>query len=298
MEDYLVKSVAYDGKIRAYAIQTTNMVNEAMQRHQAWPTASAALGRTMTAGSMMGSMLKGDDKLTVKIEGGGPMGPLVVDSDSSGDTRGYAHNMQVHFDLNEKGKLDVARAVGNEGMLSVVKDLGMRDHFTGSVPLVSGEIGDDFTYYFVSSEQVPSSVGLGVLVNPDNSILAAGGFIIQLLPDTEDELAERVEKQLEAMPPVSKLIEKGKTPEEILHVILGEEVKILDRQPVAFSCRCSSKRVSNALVSLGREELQDMIDKDGGAETQCHFCNEKYYFSAEDLKELKQEAWNKENEAQ
>ncbi|MGY4691863.1 Hsp33 family molecular chaperone HslO [Salibacterium sp. K-3] len=298
MEDYLVKSTAYDGKIRAYAIQTTNMVNEAARRHHAWPTASAALGRAMTAGSMMGAMLKGDDKLTIKIEGNGPMGPIIVDSSSNGDTRGYAHNMQVHFDLNDKGKLDVSRAVGGEGVLSVVKDLGMKDHFTGSVPLVSGEIGDDFTYYFASSEQIPSSVGLGVLVNPDNSILAAGGFIIQVLPDAEDELAERIEQQLEAMPPVSKLIEKEKAPEDILHMILGEDVKVLERSAVSFSCHCSQERVSNALMSLGTDELQDMIEKDGGAETQCHFCNEVYQFSAEDLQELKEEAWNIENKEQ
>ncbi|MFB4165032.1 Hsp33 family molecular chaperone HslO [Alteribacillus sp. JSM 102045] len=298
MEDYLIKSTAYEGKIRAYAIRTTNMVNEAVRRHQAWPTAAAALGRAMTAGSMMGAMLKGDDKLTIKIEGGGPMGPIVVDSTASGATRGYAHNMQVHFDLNQHGKLDVARAVGTEGTLSVVKDLGMKEHFTGSVPIVSGELGEDFTYYFVSSEQIPSSIGLGVLVNPDNSILAAGGFIIQLLPGADDELIDKLENQINNMPPVSKLIEKGKTPEEMLHVIFGEEVNILDRHPVSFSCQCSFERVANALISLGTEELQDMIEKDGGAETQCHFCNEKYYFSAEDLKELHQQAWNIENKVQ
>ncbi|MFZ4454537.1 Hsp33 family molecular chaperone HslO [Salibacterium aidingense] len=298
MEDYLIKTTAYNGQVRAYAIQTTDMVNEAARRHQAWPTAGAALGRAMTAGSMMGSMLKGDEKLTIKIEGNGPMGPIVVDSNSSGDTRGYAHHMQVHFDLNEKGKLDVAQAVGTEGVLSVVKDLGMKEHFTGSVPLVSGEIGEDFTYYFVSSEQIPSSVGLGVLVNPDNSILAAGGFIIQLLPGADEWLVEKIEQQLESMPPISKLIEKGKTPEEILYIILGEEGKILERTSVSFSCHCSAERVSNALISLGSDELQDMIEKDGGAETQCHFCNEKYHFSEEDLKELKEEAWNIENSVQ
>ncbi|MFD2706350.1 Hsp33 family molecular chaperone HslO [Salibacterium lacus] len=298
MEDYLVKSTAYNGKIRAYAVQTTNMVNEAARRHQAWPTASAALGRAMSAGSMMGAMLKGDDKLTIKLEGDGPMGPIIVDSSSNGDTRGYAHNMQVHFDLNDKGKLDVAQAVGTQGVLSVVKDLGMKEHFTGSVPIVSGEVGDDFTYYFASSEQIPSSVGLGVLVNPDNSIMAAGGFIIQVMPDAEEDLADGIEKQLEAMPPVSKLIEKGKTPEEILHLIFGDEVNVLETSPVSFSCHCSAERVANALMSLGTEEIQDMIEKDGGAETQCHFCNEIYQFSADDLQELKDEAWNMENNMQ
>ncbi|MFB5663776.1 Hsp33 family molecular chaperone HslO [Alteribacillus sp. HJP-4] len=298
MNDYLVKATAYESKVRAYAIQSTEMVNEAVHRHQAWPTAAAALGRAMTAGSMMGAMLKGEDKLTIKIEGGGEMGPIIVDSDSTGNTRGYAHNMQVHFDLNEMGKLDVAKAVGTEGYLSVVKDLGMKDHFTGSVPIVSGELGEDFTYYFVSSEQVPSSVGLGVLVNPDNTIKAAGGFILQLLPGADDELINRLEHQIEHMPPVSKLIEKGKTPEEILAVVLGEEVKVLSTQPVAFSCHCSAERVAAALVSLGSDEILDMIEKDGGAETQCHFCNEKYHFSKNDLQDILEEARSLENSVQ
>lgn len=290
MQDYLVKAVAYEDKVRAYAIRTTDMINEAVERHQAWPTAAAALGRAMTAGSMMGSMLKGEDKLTIKIEGGGPMGPIIVDSSSNGNTRGYAHNVEVHFDLNKQGKLDVSRAVGTNGALSVVKDLGLKEHFTGSVPIISGELGEDFTYYFVTSEQVPSSVGLGVLVNPDHTIKAAGGFIIQLLPGAEEEVVDRLEKQIENMPPVSKLIEKGKTPEEMLYVILGEDVKILDKHPVSFSCHCSKERIANALVSLGSEELQDMIEKDGGAETQCHFCNEMYHFSASDLEQLKKKA--------
>ncbi|SFF03803.1 Hsp33 family molecular chaperone HslO [Alteribacillus iranensis] len=295
MSDYLVKALAYEDKVRAYAVQTTNMIDEAVHRHQAWPTAAAALGRAMTAGSMMGSMLKGDDKLTIKIEGGGPMGPIIVDTNSSGNTRGYAHNMQVHFDLNQHGKLDVARAVGTNGALSVVKDLGLKEHFTGSVPIISGELGEDFTYYFVTSEQVPSSVGLGVLVNPDNTIKAAGGFIIQLLPGADDELVNQLENQIENMPPVSKLIEKGKTPEEMLQVIFGEEIKFIDKFPVAFSCHCSEERISNALISLGSEELQDMIVEDGGAETQCHFCNEIYQFNAEDLERLKEKAQQIEN---
>ncbi|SDI12658.1 molecular chaperone Hsp33 [Alteribacillus persepolensis] len=298
MEDYLIKTTAFDGRVRAYAVRTTNMVDEAVRRHQALPTAAAALGRAMTAGSMMGAMLKGDDKLTIKIEGRGPMGPIIIDSQSNGNTRGYAHHLQVHFDLNQQGKLDVARAVGTDGTLSVVKDLGMKEHFTGSVPIVSGELGEDFTYYFVSSEQVPSSVGLGVLVNPDNSILAAGGFIIQLLPGADDEIATRLEQQINNMPPVSKLIEKGKTPEEMLHVLFGEDFQLLDKHPVAFSCHCSKERVENALISLGTDELQDMIEKDKGAETQCHFCNEKYHFSEEDLKELQQRAWNIENDVE
>ncbi|SDW74267.1 molecular chaperone Hsp33 [Marinococcus luteus] len=295
MKDYLVKATAFNHQVRAYAVHTTEMVDEAVRRHRAWPTASAALGRAMTAGSMMGAMLKGDDKLTIKIEGHGPMGPIIVDSNSSGDTRGYAHNLQIHFDLNDNGKLDVARAVGTEGTLSVVKDLGMRDMFTGNVPIVSGELGDDFTYYFANSEQLPSSVGLGVLVNPDNSVKAAGGFIIQVLPDAEEEYVAHLEQQIQQMPPVSKLIEHGKTPEEILHIILGEEVNVLDTQPVQFSCQCSKERVENAIISLGTDELQDMIEKDGGAETTCHFCNEVYHLDVDDLERLKERTSEIEN---
>ncbi|MGN1400638.1 MAG: Hsp33 family molecular chaperone HslO, partial [Bacillus sp. (in: firmicutes)] len=275
MKDYLVKALGYNGQVRAYAVSTTEAVGEAQRRHYTWPTASAALGRTMTAGVMMGAMLKGEDQLTIKIEGGGPIGLILVDSNAKGEVRGYVTNPQTHFDLNEHGKLDVARAVGTDGMLTVVKDLGMREHFTGQTPLVSGELGEDFTYYFVTSEQVPSSVGVGVLVNPDNTILAAGGFILQLLPNTEEETIAAIEARLKTIPPISKLIQAGKTPEEILEALLGEgNVKILEKMPVSFKCSCSKERIANALISLGAAEIQDIIDEDGQAEAHCHFCNE------------------------
>lgn len=287
MNDYLVKAIAFNGQVRAYAVRSTNTIGEAQRRHYTWPTASAALGRTMTAGVMMGAMLKGEEKLTIKIEGGGPIGAILVDSNSKGEVRGYVTNPQTHFDLNEQGKLDVRRAVGTDGFLSVVKDIGLRDYFTGQVPIVSGELGEDFTYYFVTSEQVPSSVGVGVLVNPDNSILAAGGFIIQLMPGTDDETITEIENRLKVIPPVSKLIEKGLTPEEILFELLGQEkVKILEKMPVAFECNCSKERFGNAIISLGKEEIQEMIEQDGKAEVQCHFCNEKYHFSKEELEVL------------
>lgn len=291
MGDYLVKALAYDGQIRAYAVRSTDTVNEAQKRHMTWPTASAALGRAMTAAVMMGAMLQGDDQITVKIEGGGPIGHILVDSNAKGEVRGYVLNPQVHFDLNESGKLDVRRAVGTEGMLTVVKDIGLRDYFTGQVPLVSGELGEDFTYYFASSEQIPSSVGVGVLVNPDNSILAAGGFIIQLMPGTDDETITKIEKSLSTMEPVSKLIEKGLTPEELLGVILEKDkIKFLEKMPVSFTCTCSKERFSTAIIGLGRDEIQEMIDQDGQAEAHCHFCNEKYLFTAEELEELKKES--------
>ncbi|MDX1807603.1 MAG: Hsp33 family molecular chaperone HslO [Paenisporosarcina sp.] len=284
MNDYLIRALAFDGKVRAFAVKTTDTIAEAQQRHGTWPTASAALGRSMTAGVMMGAMLKGEDKLTVKVEGKGPIGAIIVDSNSKGEVRGYVTNPQTHFDLNEHGTVDVRRAVGTDGMITIVKDLGMRDFFTGQVPIVSGELGEDFTYYFAASEQVPSSVGLGVLVNPDNTILASGGFIIQLMPGIEDETITIIEEKLSTMEPVSKLLAKGLTPEELLQEILGEEnVQILDQMPVMFDCNCSKDRFGTAILSLGESEIRDMIEEDGQAEAQCHFCMETYHYSEEEL---------------
>ena len=291
MEDYLVKALAFNGQVRAYAVRSTKLVGEAQRRHYTWPTASAALGRAMTATVMMGAMLTGDDKLTVKIDGDGPLGHILVDGNAKGEVRGYVLNPQTHFDLNEHGKLDVRRAVGTTGTLTVVKDIGMRDFFTGQIPIVSGELGEDFTYYFSTSEQVPSSVGVGVLVNPDNSILAAGGFIIQLMPGTDDETITKIENHLKTMPPISKQIEKGLTPEELLEEILGDEpIKFLETMPVSFTCTCSKERFGDAMVSLGADEIQDMIETDGQAEVHCHFCNEKFIFTKEELEELKKDA--------
>ncbi|MCM2677717.1 Hsp33 family molecular chaperone HslO [Alkalicoccobacillus plakortidis] len=291
MKDYLVKSTAFEGKVRAYALVATDMVNEAVRRQGTWPTASAALGRTMMASAMMGMMLKGEEKLTVKVEGGGPIGAIVTDSNAKGETRGYVSNPQTHFDLNDNGKLDVARAVGTDGALSVVKDLGMKEPFTGSVPIVSGELGEDFTYYFANSEQTPSAVGVGVLVNPDNTIKAAGGFIIQLMPGADDDVISEIEKRLSSIPPISKLVELGMPPEEILYSVLGEEtVSILETSPVEFKCTCSKDRIGKAIISLGQDEIKAMIEEDGGAETVCHFCNEDYQFSSDELLELKEQA--------
>jgi molecular chaperone Hsp33 len=290
MKDYLIKALGYEGQVRAYAVSTTDTVGEAQRRHYTWPTASAALGRAMTAGVMMGGMLKGEEKLTIKIEGGGPIGSILVDSNAKGEVRGYVTHPQTHFDLNEHGKLDVRRAVGTDGLLTVVKDIGLRDYFSGQVPLVSGELGEDFTYYFVTSEQVPSSVGVGVLVNPDNSILAAGGFIIQLMPGTSEDTISKIEKRLSTITPVSKMIQSGMTPEEILTEILGEgNVNILEKMDVQFSCQCSRERIATALISLGQAEIRDIIETDGQAEAHCHFCNQTYQFSKEELEELEAE---------
>lgn len=286
--DYLVRAIAYNGQVRAFAARTTEAVSEAQRRHHTWPLVSAALGRAMTAGVMMGAMLKGEDKLTVKIEGDGPIGPIIIDANAKGELRGFVTNGQVHFDLNEHGKLDVRAGVGTNGFLTVVKDLGMRDMFSGQTPIISGEIAEDFTYYFATSEQVPSSVGLGVLVNPDHTILAAGGFIIQIMPGCEEETIDMIERRLSTIEPVSTMVEKGMSPEEILQAVLGTEghVQLLSTQPVKFQCQCSKERFGAAILGLGVKEIQDMIDDVGQIETQCHFCLETYNFSEAELQEL------------
>lgn len=287
MEDYLIKTTAYKGMIRAYAITSTNTVEEARRRQDTWATATAAFGRTLTITVMMGAMLKGKDKLTVKVEGNGPLGVIVTDGNANGEVRGYVTNPHVHFDLNEQGKLDVRRAVGTDGNISVTKDVGLKDHFTGQVPIVSGEISEDFTYYFANSEQIPSAVGAGVLVNRDHSVLAAGGFIVQVMPDASDEVITRLEKQIQSLPPISSLIEQGYTPEEILKRLFeSEEVKVLEKLPVSFSCKCSRERIENAIIGMGEEEIKQMIEEDKGAEATCHFCNEQYQFSETDLETL------------
>lgn len=285
MTDYLVRGIGFGGEVRVFAVRSTETVGEAQRRHNTWPIVSAALGRSMTAAVMMGAMLKGEDKITVKIEGNGPAGPIIIDANAKGDVRGYVTNPHVHFELNEQGKLDVRRVVGTEGALTVVKDLGLRDMFSGQTPIVSGEIAEDFTYYFATSEQVPSSVGLGVLVNPDNTILAAGGFILQLMPGCSEETITAIEQQLSKIEPVSKMIEKGFTPEQILEAVLGEEgqLEVLSTMPIQFQCQCSKERFGAAIIGLGVGEIQAMIDEDGQAEAHCHFCEEKYLFSEQEL---------------
>ncbi|PID20424.1 Hsp33 family molecular chaperone HslO [Sporosarcina sp. P3] len=285
--DYLVKALAFEGQIRAYAVRSTETVGEVQRRHQMWPTATAAVGRTISAAVMMGAMLKGDDSITVKIQGDGPLGPIVVDANAKGEVRGYATNPQTHLPLNEQGKLDVRGAVGTEGTLSVVKDLGLKDYFTGQVPIISGEIAEDFTQYMVVSEQVPSAVALGVLVDPDNTVKASGGFILQVMPGATEETIELLEERIANMTAISTMIDNGLTPEGILTEVLGQEnVEFLSKVDVKFDCECSKERFSEAIKGLGAEEIQAMIDEDHGAEAQCHFCLEKYQFSEQELQEL------------
>lgn len=287
MSDYLVKATAYNGAIRAYTATTTNTVDEACKRQDTWATTSAALGRTITIATMMGAMLKGNSRLTAKVEGNGPIGVIVADADAHGKVRGYVGNPHVDFELNKHGKLDVARAVGTQGNVSVVKDLDVKEHFTGQVPIVSGEISEDFTHYFVHSEQIPSAVGAGVLVNPDLSIMAAGGFILQVMPDVSDEIITKIEETIQSFPPISKLIEEGNNPEQILYRLLHQEnVNIHDKIPIEFYCHCSKDRVERAIIGLGNKEIQQMIAEDEGAEASCHFCNEVYRFSKDELQNL------------
>ncbi|MCD8510376.1 MAG: Hsp33 family molecular chaperone HslO [Bacillus sp. (in: Bacteria)] len=287
MTDYLVKALGYGGTIRAYAIRSTNMVQEAARRHKSSRTVTAALGRALSAGTMMGAMLKGNEKLTIKIEGNGPASPIIIDANANGEARGYVSNTHADPERKASGKLNVSEVVGTQGTLSVVKDLGLKEHFTGSVPLVSGELAEDFTYYFASSEQTPSSVALGVIVDKGDVVAAAGGFILQIMPGATDETIDAIEKTLQTVPPISSLINEGLTPEEILERLLGSgNLQILDKMNVFFKCRCSKDRIAQALMGLGEGDLREMIEEDEGAETHCNFCNERYVFTKSELEEL------------
>jgi len=288
MKDYIVKALAYEGQFRVYAINATKTVGEAQRRHDTWSASSAALGRTIVGTLLLASAgLKNEEKMTVIVNGDGLGGRILADANGKGDVKAYINNPHVSLDLNGNGKLDVTAVVGTEGTLTVIKDLGMKEPFSGQVPIVSGELGEDFTYYMANSEQVPSAIGLSVLVDTDESIKAAGGFMIQVMPDASDEAITRVEKNIAAIPLVSRLMESGETPEQILYRILGEEnVHILEKMPVQFQCDCSRERFAEGLSSIGREELVDMIQEDHGAEVVCHFCGEKYHYSESDLQEL------------
>ncbi|KIL39385.1 heat shock protein Hsp33 [Gordoniibacillus kamchatkensis] len=285
MGDYLIRGTALDGRVRALAVLTTGITEELRRRHDTSPVATAALGRAAAAALMMGAMLKGKEKLTVQIQGGGPIGKIVVDANAAGDVRGYVDNPYVDLPPNAAGKLDVAGAVGTEGSLSVTKDLGLKEPYRGSVPLISGELAEDFTYYFASSEQTPSAVALGVLADRDVFVRASGGFIIQLLPGLSDAEIGEIEAQLAAIPPVTALLDSGKTPEDILRRVLPD-VQVLERMDVRFHCTCTKERIEQALLSLGKEELQAILDEEGFAEALCHYCNEAYRFDEADLRRI------------
>ena len=288
MSDYLVKSLAFDGQIRAYAVDATETVSTAQKLHDTWSAASAALGRSLVGTLLLASAsLQGDETMTVKINGNGPVGGIVVDGNANGTVKGYVQNPHVHLPLNDKHKIDVKGAVGTEGFLAVTKDLGLKEPFTGQVPLVSGELGEDFTYYLAKSEQIPSSVGLSVFVNSDNSIETAGGFMIQVMPGAKEETISQIEKRLAETPMVSEMMRDGKKPEDILNEILGaENVKVLDKMPVSYHCDCSRERFLGVLTSLPTDQLQEIADEDHGAEAVCHFCGKKYQFTEDELRKI------------
>ena len=287
MKDYIVRATAANNKIRAFAVNSREMVEEARQAHNTTPVASAALGRLLTAGSMMGAMLKGEkDILTLQVKGSGPIGGITVTADEKANVKGYVNNAQVDLPLNSKGKLDVAEAVGL-GIMNIIKDIGLKDPYVGQTHLVTSEIAEDLTYYFANSEQTPSSVALGVLVDKDYSIKQAGGFIIQLLPDADEEVIDKLEKAIQNMESMTTLLDQGKTPEDILEILLGDmELKILEKVPTKFQCDCTRERVEKALISVGRKDIEEMIEEGEDIELNCHFCSSKYIFTPEDLKKL------------
>ncbi len=291
MKDYIVRATAAGAQIRAFAATTRNLVEHARAAHGTSPVATAALGRLLSAGAMMGTMLKGEkDLVTLQIKGDGPIHGITVTADSFARVKGYADYPGVMLPPNAIGKLDVGGAVGN-GMLTVIRDLGLKEPYVGQTILQTGEIAEDLTYYFAASEQIPSTVGLGVLMEKDNTVKQAGGFIIQLMPFAEDEVIEKLEENLKKMPSVTSILDEGKTPEELLAVVLdGIELEITDTVPTEFYCNCDKKRIEKAIISIGEKDIKEMIEEGKEIEVKCHFCNSAYHFSVEELKELLKKA--------
>ena len=289
--DYMIRATAAKGQVRAFAATTRDTVEFARASHNTSPVATAALGRLLTGSAMMGAMMKGEkDLLTIKIEGDGPIGGMTVTADSKGNVKGYAFHPEVMLPPNEKGKLDVGGALGI-GVLTVIKDLGMKEPYVGQTILVTGEIAEDLTYYFATSEQTPSSVALGVLMNRENTVRQAGGFILQMMPGVAEEVVSGLERRLSDMVSVTSLLDEGRTPEGILEYVLGDYgVEIMDRLPVRFHCNCSKERIETALISVGKQELQQMIDDGETIEVNCHFCNQHYPVTIEELQELYRQA--------
>ncbi len=291
MTDYIVRATAAEGQIRAFAATTREMVETARSHHNTSPVATAALGRLLTAGSMMGSMMKNDsDVLTLQIQSDGPIGGITVTADSKGDVKGYVNHPEVILPANAKGKLDVAGAVGI-GILNVIKDMGLKEPYAGQTILQTSEIAEDLTYYFATSEQIPSSVGLGVLMNKDNTVRQAGGFIVQVMPFVEEKVVAHLEENIGKIDSVTKMLDKGMTPEQTLETVLeGLPVEITDTLPTRFYCNCSKERVEKAIISVGKKEIQSMIDEGKEIEVHCHFCNTSYSFSVEELKDIQRKS--------
>lgn len=287
MSDYIVRATAANNQVRAFAATTRDVVETARAAHNTSPVATAALGRLLTAGAMMGSMMKNEqDMLTIQIKCDGPIQGLTVTADVAGNVKGYVENPEVMLPPSKKGKLDVANALGL-GVLSVIKDMGLKEPYVGQTILMTSEIAEDLTYYFATSEQVPSSVGLGVLMEKDNTVKQAGGFIIQVMPFVEDEVVTKLEENIAKIESVTSMLDKGLSPEQILETVLdGMGVEFTDTMPTQFSCNCSKERVEKALISIGKKDIQEMIDDGKEIEMHCHFCNTSYQFSVEELKEI------------
>ena len=291
MNDYMVRAIAGDAQIRAFACTTRNLVEEARKAHNTSPVMSAALGRLLTAGAMMGSMLKGEkDLLTLQIKGDGPGRGVTVTADAKGNVKGYPDVPDVILPANAKGKLDVGGALGN-GYLQVIKDLGLKEPYVGKIELQTGEVAEDLTYYFAASEQIPSGVGLGVLMERDNTVKQAGGFIIQLMPFASEEVISKLENNLGKVAAVTSLLEAGNTPEQMLEILLeGFDIEFTDKMPVQFFCNCTKSRVEKALISVGKKELKSMIEDGKTIEVNCHFCNRDYEFTVEELEAMYKKA--------
>ena len=287
MTDYIVRATAANNQIRAFAATTKETVEAARQAHNTSPVATAALGRLLTGGAMMGSMMKNDsDMLTIQIKGDGPIGGLTVTADSKGNVKGYVEHPEVMLPPNAQGKLDVAGVLGI-GLISVIKDMGLKEPYVGQTILQTSEIAEDLTYYFATSEQVPSSVGLGVLMEHDNTVKQAGGFIVQLMPFVDDDVVDRLEANIKKISSVTSMLDKGMTPEEILEEVLdGFEVEVKDTMPAQFYCNCTKERVEKAIISIGKKDIQEMIEDGKPIEVNCHFCGKSYEFSVEELKTL------------
>jgi len=287
MKDYLVKAYAFDGTVRIYTAVTTNLVAHAQEIHDLWPTSAAALGRLLTVSVIMGAMYAENQELTIRVEGDGPIGSMVSTTNNNGEVRGYVENPHVFLQYNS-GKLNVGQSVGN-GYIHVTKDLKIRNMFTSSSEIQTGEIAEDFAYYFTASEQIPSAVGLGVLVNEDNKILSSGGFILQVMPGCKKETIEKIEKIISELTPVSEMIEKGYSPEDIMNEISGNSYQHLQTLDLKYFCTCSREKFEKGLISLGKEQLNEIILEDKNIETVCHFCNTKYNFTEDNLISLTNE---------
>ncbi|MDR2834258.1 MAG: Hsp33 family molecular chaperone HslO [Streptococcaceae bacterium] len=290
MENYLLRAISTDGSFRAFALTAKDVIAEAQERHDTWSSSTVALGRMMLGGLLMGANLKGNDKYTIKMSGNGNGGLIVVDANAYGDVKGFIQNPHVDLRKTSTGEVYVTQATGNQGVFAVIKDMGLREPYAGQIPFVSGEVAEEFTYYLTESEQTPSSVGLNVHLDDEQRVKLAGGFMVQVLPDANEDTIAKIEKNLQNMPAISQILEKNSA-EGLLEAIFGkDEYKVLSKTPVQFKCDCSKEKFARGIISLGKEEIQAMINEDNQAEAVCQFCENKYQYSQTDLEELMKEA--------